>query len=135
MVADGQEERAQAGEAGAAPPLSPRPSLAPFARPSSRAADKLARARLPLASAVHGHYELPDLCCKIVDTPQFQRLRDLKQLGGTYMVFPSASHNRFEHSLGVAHMAGKLATSLRDRQPELDISALGKSLSRVVALL
>ena len=38
--------------------------------------------------------------------------RQLKQLGGTYLVFPSAAHNRFEHSLGVSHMAGDLASTL-----------------------
>jgi len=73
--------------------------------------------------AVHGHFTLPWLCVKIVDTPHFQRLRDLKQLGGTYYVFPCASHNRFEHSLGTAHLAGDFVRTLRDRQPELAITA------------
>ena len=49
---------------------------------------------------VHGHIELDPLCIDIVDTPQFQRLRKLKQLGGTSYVFPGATHTRFEHSLG-----------------------------------
>lgn len=49
---------------------------------------------------IHGHIELHPLLIKIIDTPQFQRLRNIKQLGGTYFVFPGASHNRFEHSIG-----------------------------------
>ncbi|XP_035169567.1 deoxynucleoside triphosphate triphosphohydrolase SAMHD1-like [Oxyura jamaicensis] len=49
---------------------------------------------------VHGHIEMHPLLVRIIDTPQFQRLRYIKQLGGTYFVFPGASHNRFEHSLG-----------------------------------
>ncbi|KAG7228251.1 hypothetical protein INR49_009112 [Caranx melampygus] len=49
---------------------------------------------------IHGHVELHPLLIKIIDTPQFQRLRYIKQLGGTYFVFPGACHNRFEHSIG-----------------------------------
>ena len=37
---------------------------------------------------IHGHIEIPCLCIKIMDTPQFQRLRNLKQLGTAYLVFP-----------------------------------------------
>eukprot|EP00066_Takifugu_rubripes_P030702 XP_011619968.1 PREDICTED: deoxynucleoside triphosphate triphosphohydrolase SAMHD1-like [Takifugu rubripes] len=71
---------------------------------------------------IHGHIELHPLLIKIIDTPQFQRLRNIKQLGGTYFVFPGASHNRFEHSIGVCHLAGQLVCSLKERQPELGIS-------------
>jgi hypothetical protein len=49
---------------------------------------------------IHGHIELHPLMVKIIDTPQFQRLRYIKQLGGSYWVFPGAAHNRFEHSVG-----------------------------------
>ncbi|XP_030279786.1 deoxynucleoside triphosphate triphosphohydrolase SAMHD1 [Sparus aurata] len=71
---------------------------------------------------IHGHLELHPLLIKIIDTPQFQRLRNLKQLGGTYYVFPGASHNRFEHCIGVGHLAGRLVQALNDKQPELLIS-------------
>ncbi|XP_070766298.1 deoxynucleoside triphosphate triphosphohydrolase SAMHD1-like [Enoplosus armatus] len=71
---------------------------------------------------IHGHVELHPLLIRIIDTPQFQRLRNLKQLGGTYFVFPGASHNRFEHSIGVGYLAGQLVRALNERQPELLIS-------------
>lgn len=53
---------------------------------------------------IHGHIELHPLLVRFIDTPQFQRLRHIKQLGGTYLVFPGASHNRFEHSIGYVWM-------------------------------
>ncbi|XP_075703066.1 deoxynucleoside triphosphate triphosphohydrolase SAMHD1-like [Rhinoderma darwinii] len=71
---------------------------------------------------IHGHIELHPLLVCIIDTPQFQRLRYIKQLGGCYYVFPGASHNRFEHSIGVGHLAGCLVRTLHERQPELRIN-------------
>ncbi|XP_071428809.1 deoxynucleoside triphosphate triphosphohydrolase SAMHD1 [Pithys albifrons albifrons] len=71
---------------------------------------------------IHGHIEIHPLLVRIIDTPQFQRLRYIKQLGGTYFVFPGASHNRFEHSIGVGYLAGYLVRALKERQPELDIT-------------
>ncbi|XP_019205772.1 deoxynucleoside triphosphate triphosphohydrolase SAMHD1-like isoform X2 [Oreochromis niloticus] len=67
---------------------------------------------------IHGHIKLHPLLVKIIDTPQFQRLRKIKQLGGGYYVFPGASHNRFEHSVGVGHLAGELVKALRAKQLE-----------------
>ncbi|XP_072135874.1 deoxynucleoside triphosphate triphosphohydrolase SAMHD1-like [Mobula birostris] len=70
---------------------------------------------------IHGHIEMHPLLVRIIDTPQFQRLRFIKQLGGAYFVYPGASHNRFEHSIGVAHLAGKLVKVLARHQPELQV--------------
>ncbi|XP_034000671.1 deoxynucleoside triphosphate triphosphohydrolase SAMHD1-like [Trematomus bernacchii] len=65
---------------------------------------------------IHGHMELHPLLVKIIDTPQFQRLRYLKQLGAGYLVYPGASHNRFEHSIGVGYLAGELVKALKEKQ-------------------
>ena len=56
---------------------------------------------------IHGMIEIPDNIKCIIDTREFQRLRKIKQLGLVYNVFTGASHNRFEHSLGVYFLAKK----------------------------
>lgn len=71
---------------------------------------------------MHGYIKLNGLCVSLMDTPQFQRLRDLKQLGTLYYVFPGASHNRFEHSLGVGYLAGEIVERFRIQQPELELT-------------
>ncbi|KAJ8412002.1 hypothetical protein AAFF_G00142690 [Aldrovandia affinis] len=71
---------------------------------------------------IHGPIAMHPLLVRIIDTPQFQRLRNIKQLGGVYYVYTGASHNRFEHSIGVCHLAGWLVQALGDRQPELLIT-------------
>ena len=67
---------------------------------------------------IHGHIELHPLLVKIIDTPQFQRLRNIKQLGVSYFVYPGASHNRFEHCIGTCYLAGKLTRHLQEIHPE-----------------
>jgi len=56
---------------------------------------------------IHGNIEICKRAVKIIDTPEFQRLRRIKQLGCIYHVFTGASHNRFEHSIGVYFLAKK----------------------------
>lgn len=53
---------------------------------------------------IYNYIELDSFVWRFVDTPEFQRLRDIKQLGSIFYVFPGAVHNRFSHSLGVAHL-------------------------------
>ncbi|KAI7876669.1 HD phosphohydrolase domain-containing protein [Lichtheimia hyalospora FSU 10163] len=71
---------------------------------------------------IHGHIRLDQYTIDFMDTVQFQRLRDLKQLGSAYFVFPGGSHNRFEHSIGVSHLAGTLIERFQKDQPELEIT-------------
>ena len=75
----------------------------------------------PIHDRVYGQIKLEPLLMSVLDTPQCQRLAEIKQLGGSSYVYPSANHTRKEHSIGVAHLAGVAATHLRDSQPELCI--------------
>ena len=68
---------------------------------------------------LYGYIELTPLARRIIDTSEFQSLRDLRQLGLASYVFPSANHTRFEHSLGVYHLAGQLLKGIAERQPNL----------------
>lgn len=58
---------------------------------------------------VHGH-EL-----SVIESPLFQRLRRIRQLSGAHLVYPSAQHSRFEHSLGVMHIAGQAGAALLEK--------------------
>ncbi len=54
---------------------------------------------------VHGYVEVEDFIRPILDAPALQRLRYVRQLGFSYLVYPGATHSRFEHSLGTMHLA------------------------------
>ncbi len=71
---------------------------------------------------IHGHIEVSWICVKVMDTLEYQRLRDISQLGGLYYVFPCATTNRFEHCIGVSHLAKKFVSIIKDNQPELGIT-------------
>lgn len=84
--------------------------------------------------------ELHPILVAMINTPEFDRLRNITQMGGTYYVYPACSHNRFEHSIGwvatnpwfsngyilmqyrVAYLAGKLVETLQKKQPKLKIT-------------
>ena len=55
------------------------------------------------------------LIWQLIETPEFQRLRRIKQLGGTHIVYPTAEHSRFSHSLGVYFIARRMI-SILDKQ-------------------
>lgn len=61
---------------------------------------------------VHGYIQVDSTLLPLLDTPQVQRLRYIRQLGFSYLVYPGAHHTRFEHSLGTMHLANALGTRL-----------------------
>lgn len=71
---------------------------------------------------IHGHIKLPNYIVQIIDTPEFQRLRYLKQTGFADHVFSGAIHTRFNHCIGVSYLSRKLVNNIRKRQPELQIT-------------
>ena len=62
---------------------------------------------------VHGSFYLHKLLWQVIDTPEFQRLRNIRQTGNTHFVYDGSNHTRFEHSIGVAHLCRVFAHKLR----------------------
>jgi HD superfamily phosphohydrolase len=65
---------------------------------------------------IHDYIELDDLALALIETPQVQRLRRIRQLGFSNLVYPGANHTRFEHSLGVYHLAKHLVKQVDEQQ-------------------
>ncbi len=64
---------------------------------------------ISIRDPLYGFIGISKLENKIIDTPIFQRLRRIKQLSNTFLVYPAAMHTRFEHSLGTLHISGLVA--------------------------
>jgi len=71
----------------------------------------------------------------LIDTAAFQRLRYVRQLGLAFLVYPGASHSRFEHALGTYHLARRALLLLEERGDLHDIDDARRSEVRVAALL
>lgn len=89
---------------------------------------------------VHGDLYLSSEEMALLDTPQMQRLRGVRQLGTAYLVYPGAQHTRFEHSLGTAHVASRLIAAInqnRKLRPEglLGIAEDEERIVRAAALV
>jgi len=70
---------------------------------------------LEIIDPIHDFIRIYEPEIKVIDSSIFQRLRRIRQLAGAHLVYPSAQHSRFEHSLGVTHLAGQAATVLKDK--------------------
>lgn len=66
-----------------------------------------------IRDAVHGDLEFTERERRVMDTPQFQRLRGVRQTGTAYLVYPGCLHTRFEHSLGTSSVARRIVAALR----------------------
>ena len=62
--------------------------------------------------AIHGQFRIDGVREELLKTPEMNKLSHIKQLGLAHLVFPGAHHTRFEHSLGVSHIAGLMADSI-----------------------
>ena len=73
---------------------------------------------------VHGDIPLTNEEMSILDTREMQRLRNVRQLGAAYLLYPGAQHSRFEHSVGTAHLAQvNTQTDLRSDRGKLTLTA------------
>ena len=57
-----------------------------------------------------------DVALRLIDTSTFQRLRYVRQLGLAYLVYPGATHTRFEHAVGAYHLARRTLALLGERE-------------------
>jgi HD superfamily phosphohydrolase len=71
---------------------------------------------------VWGYIYLPEPVLSLIDTEDFQRLRNITQLGYVHLVYPGARHSRFEHSIGVYHLAKQFLSRLLTSDPALRIN-------------
>ncbi|MGD8299935.1 MAG: HD domain-containing protein [Nitrosopumilaceae archaeon] len=70
---------------------------------------------LDIIDPIHDFIRVYDHELKIIDNPIFQRLRRIRQLSGAHLTYPAAQHTRFEHSLGVMHIASQAGEALREK--------------------
>ncbi|AMD17649.1 phosphodiesterase [Methanobrevibacter sp. YE315] len=74
-----------------------------------------------IRDSVYGDISLNNFEVKILDMPQFQRLRRIKQLGLIGLIYPGATHTRFEHSIGTMNLGSKLSEELGLKEDETEL--------------
>lgn len=68
---------------------------------------------------IHGFISVTDDEMNIINTRPFQRLRRIRQLATTYLVYPSAEHTRFPHSIGVMHVSSLIFDKLIQKRSQV----------------
>jgi HD superfamily phosphohydrolase len=84
---------------------------------------------------VWNNVRIDGLAMRLIDTPAFQRLRYVRQLGWVYLVYPGATHARFEHAIGAYHLARRALALLEEHDERTRLPAEECALVRVAALL
>jgi HD superfamily phosphohydrolase len=87
-----------------------------------------------LRDPVWNNIRVDELTLTLVDTEVFQRLRYVRQLGWTYLVYPGATHSRFEHALGTHHLSRRTLALLSEAE-DSSIGETDQAIVRSAALL
>ncbi|MDP9279165.1 MAG: HD domain-containing protein [Gemmatimonadota bacterium] len=88
-----------------------------------------------LRDPVWNNIRVDEITLELVDTEVFQRLRYVRQLGWTYLVYPGATHSRFEHALGTHHLSRRTLALLCEAEDATSISEQDQAIVRSAALL
>jgi HD superfamily phosphohydrolase len=82
----------------------------------------MGKTRHEVRDVIHDFVHFNNVERSLVDAAPFQRLRSIHQLAMSYQVYPGATHKRFEHSLGVMEVAGRIFDAVFDRQLDERVS-------------
>ncbi len=88
-----------------------------------------------LRDPLWNNIRVDDLAIQLIDTPVFQRLRYIRQLGLAYLVYPGATHTRFEHALGAYHLCKMTVALMRERGELNNVDSETCTITCVAALL
>ena len=88
-----------------------------------------------LRDPIWNNIRVDELALELIDTATFQRLRNIRQLGLAYVVYPGATHSRFEHALGTYHLSRQTLALLCESDPALRVDQSKQAIVRSAALL
>jgi HD superfamily phosphohydrolase len=88
-----------------------------------------------LRDPLWNNIRVDELTLRLIDTDIFQRLRYIRQLGLAYLVYPGATHTRFEHAVGTYHLARGTLAMMAERQVLGDADSEEQAVIRSAALL
>lgn len=98
--------------------------------------ESLFRPHKTIRDAVWGDIMLTRLEIRLIDTADFQRLHSIRQLGTAHLVYPTANHTRFDHSLGCLHTAQRIIDIVNSNPfRDVSIEPRDRLLVRLTALL